>query len=166
MSASPDPTAALIARLTADGLTIACAESLTGGALTARLVDVPGASAVVRGGVVSYATDVKASVLGVDSERLAAFGPVDPEIARQMAVGVRRVLGRDGAPVDVGVSTTGVAGPEPQGGRAVGTVYVAVSAGEVDEVREYRFAGDRASIRSATVRAAIELVSTALGLGE
>ncbi|NQX26724.1 CinA family protein [Microbacteriaceae bacterium VKM Ac-2854] len=146
--------AALIARLSATGTTIACAESLTGGALVSRLVDVPGASAVVRGGVVSYATDVKASVLGVDPVRLTEHGPVDPEVARQMATGVRRLLG-----ADLGVSTTGVAGPDPQGGRAVGTVYIAVNAAGVDEVREQHFAGDRAGIRAATVAAAIELVS-------
>lgn len=159
MSADP---AALIAALTARGITIATAESLTGGALVSRLVDVPGASAVVRGGVVSYATEVKASVLGVDSARLDAVGPVDPEVARQMAAGARRVLA-----AFLGVSTTGVAGPEPQGGRAVGTVFIGVSADGVDEVREFRFAGDRAGIRAATVAAAIELVISVLpGQGE
>ncbi|NQX12981.1 nicotinamide-nucleotide amidohydrolase family protein [Microbacteriaceae bacterium VKM Ac-2855] len=150
--------AALIAALTASGSTIACAESLTGGALVSSLVDVPGASAVVRGGVVSYATDVKASVLGVSKERLATHGPVDARVALQMAAGARRVLGHGGVPADIGVATTGVAGPEPQGGRAVGTVYIAVSADAVDVVREYLFAGDRAAIRAAAVAAAIALV--------
>lgn len=159
---SGDGAGRLVAALTARRLTIGCAESLTGGALVARLVDVPGASAVVRGGVVSYATDVKASVLGVDRARLAAVGPVDPEVARQMAAGARRVLGGEGQDADIGVATTGVAGPDPQGGRAVGTVYIAVSADGVDVVREFAFDGDRARIRASTVDAAIALVLSVL----
>ena len=84
----------------------------------------PGASAVVRGSVVAYATELKAQVLGVDADLLAAGGAVQAEVARQMATGVCRVLG-----ADVGVATTGVAGPDPQDGQPVGTVFVAVALG-------------------------------------
>ena len=111
---------------------MATAESLTGGLVCAALTDVPGASAVVRGAVVAYATELKAQVLGVDPDLLATGGAVQAEVARQMATGVCRVLG-----ADVGVATTGVAGPDPQDGHPVGTVFVAVAA-------EGRVAGPRA----------------------
>ncbi|GAB3079199.1 CinA family protein [Pedococcus soli] len=152
----------VVAALRAAGTTVATAESLTGGLVAAALTDVPGASAVVRGGVVSYATDVKASVLGVDPAVLAEGGAVQDRVAREMALGVARVCG-----ADLGVATTGVAGPDPQDGRPVGTVFVAVArAGqELDrvEVRELALTGDRAGIRAATVAAALALVSEIMG---
>ena len=113
--------ARLLAALHERGLTVGTAESLTGGLVVAALTDVPGASASVVGSVVSYATRVKRDVLGVDADLLAARGAVDPEVAAAMASGVCRVLG-----CDVGLATTGVAGPDPQDGQPVGTVYVAV----------------------------------------
>ncbi|MGH6654195.1 MAG: CinA family protein [Actinocrinis sp.] len=103
-------------------LTVAVAESLTGGQLAAAITAVPGASAVFRGSVTAYATDLKASVLGVDAALLGAHGAVHHEVARQMAEGVRRVCR-----ADLGIATTGVAGPEPQDGHPVGTVFVAVA---------------------------------------
>ncbi|WP_233548719.1 CinA family protein [Galactobacter valiniphilus] len=112
----------LVTRAGAAGLTVATAESLTAGLVAATIADVPGASAVLRGGVVSYAVEVKASVLGVDAAWLAEHGPVDPRVAEEMAAGAARVCD-----ADLGVSTTGVAGPEPHGGRAVGTVYLGVA---------------------------------------
>lgn len=140
----------LIKRAAHAGLTIATAESLTAGAVAATLADVPGASAVLRGGVVSYAVDVKASVLGVDAERLAEYGPVDAQVAEQMAAGARAVCG-----ADLAVSTTGVAGPDAHGGAEVGTVYIgwASAAGTGHEL--LHLDGDRAAIRSASVRAAV-----------
>ncbi|CAM3835926.1 CinA family protein [Isoptericola cucumis] len=140
------------------GLTLGVAESLTGGLVVAALVDVPGASVVVRGGVVAYATDVKASVLGVDGALLAARGPVDPEVAVQMADGVRRVVG-----ADVGVATTGVAGPGQQDGHPPGEVYVAVSTADGARTRRLELAGDRAAIRAGAVRGALELTLEAVG---
>ncbi|GAA5012016.1 hypothetical protein GCM10025734_57140 [Kitasatospora paranensis] len=107
------------AALRAQGATVAVAESLTGGLLAAALVDVPGASATFRGSVTAYATELKASVLGVDEGLLAVHGPVHPVVARQMADGVRRLLG-----ATYGLATTGVAGPEAQDGLPVGTVHV------------------------------------------
>jgi len=154
--------AAAVIRLGVErGRTIAVAESLTGGAVTSTLVEVPGASAVLRGGVVAYATDLKASILEVPAELLAARGAVDPEVAAAMAVGVRRRCG-----ADIGVATTGVAGPDPQDGKPVGLVYLAVAAGEAVRVAERRFEGDRAAVRAAAVEAAIGLLREALEAGE
>ena len=96
----------LIGQMTRRGLTVATAESLTGGGLVARMVDVPGASHVVRGGACTYAVDTKASVLGVSRARLDQTGPVDEQVARQMAEGARVLFG-----AAIGLSTTGVAGP-------------------------------------------------------
>jgi nicotinamide-nucleotide amidase len=144
--------------LRADGRTLAVAESLTGGLLADAFVRVPGASAVLLGGVVAYATPVKHTVLGVDAELLAAEGPVHPEVARQMADGVRRVVAVDGRPADVGISTTGVAGPEGQGGRPPGTVWVGVAVGDRLVARGATLQGDRAAVREATVAMAVAAV--------
>jgi nicotinamide-nucleotide amidase len=141
-----------------DGRTLAVAESLTGGLLADAFVRVPGASAVLLGGVVAYATPVKQTVLGVDAELLAAEGPVHPEVARQMADGVRRVVAVDGRPADVGISTTGVAGPEGQGGRPPGTVWVGVAVGDRLVARGATLQGDRAAVREATVAMAVAAV--------
>jgi len=148
----------LIAELTRLGMTIAVAESLTGGLVVAELVSVPGASAVVRGGVVAYATELKSTLLGVDAELLAARSPVDPEVARQMAEGVRRRLGSDGRPADIGLATTGVAGPEGQGGHPVGEVWLGLAMDGVLEARGLTLGGDRASIRTATVSESLMFV--------
>lgn len=147
--------AELISALTARSLTIATAESLTGGLVCAALTDVPGASAAVRGGVVTYATDLKSGLLGVDPALLAAGGAVQEEVARQMALGVCRLLG-----ATVGVATTGVAGPEPQDGRPVGTVFVAVAGDGQARVVELRLQGSRDTIRRETVSAALRLATS------
>jgi nicotinamide-nucleotide amidase len=147
--------AGLISALTARSLTIATAESLTGGLVCAALTEVPGASAVVRGGVVAYATDLKGGLLGVDPALLAAGGAVQEEVARQMALGVCRLLG-----ATVGVATTGVAGPDPQDGRPVGTVFVAVACGGEARVVELRLQGSRDAIRRETVSAAVRLATS------
>ncbi len=156
-----DVAGRLVGRLVGLGQSVGCAESLTGGLVVARLVDVPGASAVVRGGVVAYATDLKASVLGVDADLLAQRGAVDAEVARQLARGARRVLGADWA-----VATTGVAGPDPQDGMPVGCVFVAV-AGPGDEVvvERHDLPGDRAAVRAAAVDAALTLLGRCLPTG-
>ncbi|MGW9451725.1 CinA family protein [Streptomyces sp. NPDC055632] len=114
--------ARVLALLAERGQTLAVAESLTGGLVAAELTGVPGASASFRGSVTAYATALKHELLGVDAALLAERGAVDPEVASQMAAGVRARLG-----ADWGIATTGVAGPEPQDGQPVGTVYVAVA---------------------------------------
>ena len=136
------------------GHTLAAAESLTGGLVAAELTSVPGASRSFRGSVTAYATALKRDLLGVDGTLLGERGAVDPEVALQMAAGVRHRLG-----ADWGVSTTGVAGPDPQDGQAVGTVYVAVAGpGGAGKVAALRLNGDRAEIRSESVRSVLELL--------
>ena len=145
--------------------TVAVAESLTGGQVCATLVDVSGASRAVRGAVVAYDTDVKRVVLGVDAELLAAHGAVHPDVAAQMADGVRRALATSVGPASVGIATTGVAGPDAQDGQPVGTVFVAVVTPERAEVRALTLDGDRAAIRSAATSAAIALAADLVGSG-
>lgn len=164
-SADADPAARLVAALIARGLRIAVAESLTGGLLVAELVRIPGASATVNGGIVAYATPVKHALLGVDAELLARAGAVHPEVALQMARGARTALAIEGRPAELGVATTGVAGPDPQDGRPPGTVFVAVTAPTGERVLALELAGDRAAIRAATVAAAIDALLDALGAG-
>jgi nicotinamide-nucleotide amidase len=148
----------IVSSLTTSRTTIAVAESLTGGLLTSALVDVPGASAVLHGGVVAYDTALKRSLLGVDAEVLAAHGAVHPDVAMQMAVGVRTVLEVRGEPAAIGLSTTGVAGPEPQDGHEAGVVFVGLAIGH--DVRSFplRLEGDRRSIREQTVERALEIL--------
>ena len=145
--------AQLIGELTERGLTIATAESLTGGGLVARLVDVPGASHVVRGGACTYAVDTKASVLGVSESRLTLTGPVDEQVARQMAVGVRSLFG-----ASIGLSTTGVAGPGPADGFPAGTVHIACAHPAGVEHRLLHLEGDRAQVRAGAIDAALTLL--------
>ncbi|WP_433674406.1 CinA family protein [Microbacterium gorillae] len=152
----------LLDTLVERGWTIACAESLTGGLLTSTLVDVPGASRAVRGGVVAYDTDVKRAVLGVDADLLVRRGAVDADVARQMAEGVRTALATAAGPAHVGLATTGVAGPDPQDGQAVGTVFVAVASPVETQVRRLQLSGDRSAIRRATVVEVIALAQETL----
>ncbi|MFE7859492.1 CinA family protein [Streptomyces sp. NPDC057403] len=151
--------------LTVRGDTLAVAESLTGGLVAADVTGVPGASKAFRGSVTAYATELKHELLGVDADLLTARGAVDPQVAAQMAAGVRKALG-----ADWGIATTGVAGPEPQDGRPVGTVFVAVdgpfgpgsgsaSGGKVEALR---LNGDRAEIRRESVRSVLALLLTEL----
>ncbi|MGC8462147.1 MAG: competence/damage-inducible protein A [Acidimicrobiales bacterium] len=135
--------------VTARHLTLGVAESLTGGLVSSRLVNVPGASAWFRGGVVSYATEVKHSVLEVPE------GPVvSAAAAEAMAVGACRVLG-----ADVGLSVTGVAGPDPQDGRSPGTVFVGIAhVGGATESAELAVPGDRQRIRQYATISALDLL--------
>lgn len=146
--------AQVITHLRRSGRTLAVAESLTGGLLGAELVGVPGASAVFRGGALTYATDSKASVLDVDEDLLAAHGPVHRQVAVQMADGARSLFG-----ADLALATTGVAGPGPADGHPAGTVYVACTGerGRV-QVRGHLLAGGRPAVRAATVQLALALL--------
>ncbi|MBS0025138.1 CinA family protein [Microbacterium paraoxydans] len=153
----------VIAALRSRGWTLGVAESLTGGAVCAALVAVPGASAVLLGGVVAYATPVKHSVLGVDAELLAIHGPVHAEVARQMADGVRRAVAVDGRAADVGVSTTGIAGPTSPDGQPVGTVHLGIVTPRGSRVERFVFAGDRASVRAESVTMLLRMLSEVLG---
>ncbi|MET7276027.1 CinA family protein [Streptomyces flaveolus] len=147
--------------LTVRGETLAIAESLTGGLVAAGITAVPGASKVFRGSVTAYATELKRDLLGVDADLLAARGAVDPQVAAEMAAGVRKALG-----ADWGIATTGVAGPDPQDGQPVGTVYVAVhgpfapgdGSAPGGKVEALRLNGDRAEIRMESVRSVLALL--------
>lgn len=153
-----DQTALLVGELTDQRLTIAVAESLTGGALTAELVRIPGASVVVNGGIVAYNTELKHTLLGVDSSVLNVHGAVHPDVAKLMAIGARTQLAVGGVRADVGVSTTGAAGPDPQDGQEPGTVFIGLSMGNGSWVVPLLLEGDRDSVRAQTVARAVEAV--------
>lgn len=156
----------VVARLRDRRETVATAESLTAGLLAATVVEVPGASAVLRGGLIVYAVDLKATLAGVPRELLAERGPVDPDVARALAVGARDRCG-----ATWGLSTTGVAGPEAHGGRPAGTVWLGIAgpdpadpAGVAVRSRAalLRLGGDRAAVRAGSVDAALDLLLGAL----
>jgi nicotinamide-nucleotide amidase len=140
-----------VARAIERGLSVATAESLTAGMVAAVLADTPGASAMLQGGVIAYANSVKADLLGVSRDMLDAVGSVDGRVAAAMAAGVRAACG-----ADVGVATTGVAGPEPHDGKAVGTVHIGLATPEGTTSFGYRFEGSRQEIRALACGAALE----------
>jgi nicotinamide-nucleotide amidase len=152
-----DLARAAIELLIARGETIATAESLTGGLVAAALTSVPGSSAAVRGGVVAYATDVKAALLGVPSDLLERHGAVHAAVAQAMAEGVRDRLG-----ATTGIATTGVAGPDPAEGKPVGMVFVAVAGPGGLAARQLALTGDREAIRAATVESVLGLLHSSL----
>jgi nicotinamide-nucleotide amidase len=146
------------------GATVATAESLTGGLVASTFVEIPGVSAVFRGGLVVYATDLKHALAGVPEGLLAERGPVDPDVALALAAGAR-----ERCAADWGLATTGVAGPDPQDGRPVGRVFVAVAGPPGAAVRELNLTGSRAGIRTGSVAAVLgllvdELRKTAVGI--
>jgi nicotinamide-nucleotide amidase len=159
-SAEPDGSVAarVLQTLAGRGETLATAESLTGGLLSARLTDVPGASRSFVGGVVSYATRVKVSVLGVPDVLVEAFGVVSGECACAMAQGARTTLGATWA-----MATTGVAGPDEQEGKPVGTVWVAVASASGAVGDRLSLTGDRLAIRRSACDAVLELLAHELG---
>ena len=159
---SPEPDGGVSRRvleaLAGRGETVAAAESLTGGMLAARITDVPGASRSFVGGVVSYATRVKVDTLGVPSSVVEQHGVVSEECAIAMADAVRARLG-----ATWGLATTGVAGPDPQEGRAVGTVWIAVAGPGGATARLLDLSGDRTAIRRAACAAVLQLLAAELG---
>lgn len=158
--AAGGPAADVVAALADRGETLATAESLTGGGLAATVVDVPGASAVLRGGLIVYTVELKATLAGVPADLLAERGPVDPDVAVALAAGARRTCA-----ATWGLGTTGVAGPQAHGGRLPGTVYVGLAGPAGTRVRRLDLAGDRAAVRSGAVTAALEMLLTELGRG-
>ena len=151
----------LVELLTAKGLFLATAESLTGGLLSSMIVSEAGASQVFLGGVVSYQDATKSRLLGVSPNLLESQGAVDPEVAAQMAAGVRiKLANANGKPEElvIGISTTGVAGPDSVGDKQPGLVYIAISSRLGTVVFEREFQGDRTAIRNLTAEAAIVLL--------
>lgn len=150
--------AGVLAMLVSQDATVAVAESITGGLIGAAITSVSGSSKAFRGGVISYATDLKHELLGVPQELLRREGAVHPEVAAGMAAGVARLC-----EATYGLAVTGVAGPEPQDGKPVGTVHVAVSGpGGQIWARELRLQGSRERIRVETVDEAVDLLSGVL----
>jgi len=148
----------------AAGLTVGCAESLTGGLVASGIVAIPGASAVFRGGIVAYDSMLKNDLLGVDASSLAREGAVTAEVASAMAEGALTRLG-----VDVAVATTGVAGPDPDpvSGLAPGVVFIAVAGGGLGTmVRELSLEGDRSEIREHAARAALQALCDGIATRE
>jgi len=148
---------ALQAELFGRSLMLATAESLTGGRLGDVLSAAPGASDTYLGGVISYATEVKRSVLGVSEETVENHGVVSAECAEEMATGVRKLTGADYA-----VSTTGVAGPTKQEDKPVGLVFIGVAGPDGTDSKRFHFDGDRAEIREEVVKAAMDMVIATL----
>ncbi|MFC4005589.1 CinA family protein [Nonomuraea purpurea] len=150
--------AEVLGMLVSQDATVAVAESLTGGLIGAAITSVSGASKAFRGGVLSYATDLKHTLLGVPEELLSREGAVHPDVAAAMAAGVARLCG-----ATYGVAVTGVAGPEPQDGKPVGLVHVAVC-GPGGRIwgRELRLRGSRERIRVETVDEAVDLLAGVL----
>jgi nicotinamide-nucleotide amidase len=148
-----ETAAQAIVLLGARGQTVGTAESLTGGLVAAALTTIPGASAVFRGGIVAYAADVKQSLLAVPPDLLERVGTVHPDVALAMALGVKELLG-----ADVGLATTGVAGPEPADGQPVGTVHIAVAAPSSSMHVPLSLDGTRDRIRQATVNHLLKLL--------
>ena len=150
----------VVTQLTRAGATVAVGESLTGGLLAARLTDVPGSSEAFRGGVVAYSSDAKERLLRVPRDGLAQFGAVSAESAADMAVGARESLG-----ATYGLSLTGVAGPDEQEGKPVGTVFAGLSTPEGVTTRALRLPGDRPRVRTYAVVAALDLLRRYLAPG-
>ncbi|MEG9247632.1 nicotinamide-nucleotide amidohydrolase family protein [Arthrobacter sp. Soc17.1.1.1] len=150
----------VVALATRLGLTVATAESLTAGMVAAAIAEVPGASSVLQGGIVAYQVSVKQNLLGVDARLLAEAGAVDPRVAEAMARGAREALA-----ADIGVATTGVAGPAAHEGKPVGTVFTAISSSSGAEAFEHHFSGGRDEIRSASRDAALSELLGALSRG-
>ncbi|KAK4458641.1 hypothetical protein QBC42DRAFT_308427 [Cladorrhinum samala] len=158
--------------------TLGAAESLTAGGLMSAITSVPGASAVFRGGVVSYATELKKSLLSVDSDLIAREGVIHGEVAAQMAEGARKATSFPGGETTTwGVGTTGVAGPGLQDGKEAGTVYVGISYGGSQGSKEgeegeqqwsksvgpFKFKGGREEVRQQTILEALRALREAIG---
>ncbi|MCR8670365.1 CinA family protein [Agrococcus sp. HG114] len=156
----------VVARAAARGITIAVAESLTGGLVAETLVRTPGASTVLRLGVVAYATEMKQQVLRVPADLLEERGPVDPDVAIWMARGVRRLAAIDRGACTIGVATTGVAGPGAQDGHAPGEFHIGLeldtTAGLVTRSSTHFAPGDREEVRRAALEAALLALDEAL----
>lgn len=159
-----EEASAVIAQAVAKGISLAVAESLTGGAVAADLVSIPGASAVFRGGIVAYDPVIKHDLLEVDAAALASAGAVTALVATQMAEGVAKRLSSDFA-----VATTGVAGPDPEpvSGQKPGTVFIAVAGTALGTlVRELTLTGDRAEIRAKATRAALQALADGIAIDD
>lgn len=153
------PAAGLVSSLRERRLTIATAESLTAGLISAAIADVPGASAVLRGGLSAYATEVKRECLSISAELIERHGVISPECAEAMAYQSRVLFG-----ADLAISATGVAGPDQQEGQPVGTVFIAVATAADLQTSRLDLSGSRRAIRLGTVEAALSLAHSVVAV--
>lgn len=152
----------LVATLRAAGATVSTAESCTGGLVAARITSVSGASEAFKYGAVTYCNEAKNKILGVEKETLETLGAVSAKTAAEMAAGVRKIMN-----AEIGVSVTGLAGPNGGEGKPVGLVFVAVNSDKYSEVTENHFSGDRISVRNQAADKALEFaLMAAKKLGE
>jgi nicotinamide-nucleotide amidase len=147
----------LIKKLQENNLTIAVAESLTGGLVAASLTEIPGASQVFKGSITAYADEIKQNVLNVNKETILKFTSISEQVALEMAINVRTIMKSD-----IGISTTGVAGPEKSAGFAPGLVFVAISIGDHNMCQKLEITGDRSKIRNQTVQEILQLTLSRL----
>ena len=147
----------LIKKLQEKNLTIAVAESLTGGLVAASLTEIPGASQVFKGSITAYADEIKQNVLNVNKETILKFTSISEQVALEMAINVRTIMKSD-----IGISTTGVAGPEKSAGFAPGLVFVAISIGDHNMCQKLELTGDRSKIRNQTVHEILQLTLSRL----
>lgn len=167
MTTLNDIATRVIKTLTRRDVTLATAESLTGGLIGAALTSVPGASKVYMGGVIAYDTEMKVSMLGVDRQDIEAKTVVSAEVARAMAGGIHRLTGADWC-----IAVTGVAGPEPQMGHEPGEVWISVRGPKIGQLppmahtHRFQFDGDRHAIQQQTVEAALGMILRVIAPGE
>ena len=147
----------LIKKLEEKNLTLAVAESLTGGLVAASLTEIPGASKVVKGSITAYADEIKQNILNVNKETITNFTSISEQVAVEMAINVRKIMKSD-----IGISTTGVAGPEKSAGFAPGLVFVAISIGDHNMCQKLEITGDRSKIRNQTVHEILQLTLSRL----
>ena len=147
----------LIKKLQEKNLTISVAESLTGGLVAASLTEIPGASKVFKGSITAYSDEIKQNVLNVNKETITNFTSISEQVALEMAINVRKIMKSD-----IGISTTGVAGPEKSAGFAPGLVFVAISIGDHNMCQKLEITGDRSKIRNQTVHEILQLTLSRL----
>jgi nicotinamide-nucleotide amidase len=147
----------LIKKLQEKNLTLAVAESLTGGLVAASLTEIPGASKVFKGSITAYVDEIKQNVLNVKDETITNFTSISKQVALEMAINVRTIMKSD-----IGISTTGVAGPEKSAGFAPGLVFVAISIGDHNMCQKLEITGDRSKIRNQTVHEILQLTLSRL----
>jgi len=147
----------LIKKLQEKNLTIAVAESLTGGLVAASLTEIPSASKVFKGSITAYSDEIKQNVLNVNEDTITNFTSISEQVALEMAINVRKIMKSD-----IGISTTGVAGPEKSAGFAPGLVFVAISIGDHNMCQKLEITGDRSKIRNQTVQEILQLTLSRL----
>ena len=147
----------LIQKLSQQHLTISVAESLTGGLVAASLTQIPGASAVFKGGIIAYRDEIKRQVLKVDPALITKFTSISEPVAQSMATNIREIMN-----TDIGIATTGVAGPDKSDGFAPGIVFVAISIGDHKICQKLELVGDRTQIRDQSVNEIFKLTLSQL----